>query len=522
VCNDPELPGYDHPSCVDYRATPLTAYVTINALLAKWPDEVTPPELCGQDAELCLEPSRSVWEEVQGAAEAAYDRSDACTFTTFVGYEWSSNPSTYNLHRNIVFRNEHVPDLPASYFEATTPEALWSALRAQCLEGDEHCDALAIAHNSNMSNGLMFQEVQSDGSAFDTAYAAEREALEPLLEIFQHKGDSECQAGALTGDELCGFEEIPFATLAGPVLGIQTEAPPSDFARSALLRGLALSEELGANPFHYGFVASTDTHLGTPGAVDEIGYPGHGGAGSDNSEELPVGLVDVVELNPGGLAVLWAEENSREALFQAMQRREAYGTSGPRIVVRFFGGWEYPDGLCDAHDLAEQGYAGGVPMGGLLPESGAASSAPRFVVSALRDAGSDEASGTPLQRIQIVKGWLDGDAMQVEVHDVAGDPENGASVDLSTCAPSGSSGGFDALCAQWQDPSFDPAQPAFYYARVLENPTCRWATRQCNDADVDCDRPETMSPGFEGCCVETWERIIQERAWSSPIWYRPS
>jgi hypothetical protein len=351
------------------------------------------------------------------------------------------------------------------------------------------------------------------------AYAAEREAMEPLLEIFQHKGDSECQPDANTGDELCSFEQLPYANLAGSSMDLRLPAPPQDFARNALGRGLYYQSTLGFNPFHYGFIASTDTHLGTPGAVREAGFPGHGGAGVNNADRMPPGLPDIVYFNPGGLAVLWAEENSREALFLAMRRREAYGTSGPRIILRFFGGYGFADAMCEAHDYAAQGYDGGVPMGGDLvapPEPGAL---PTFTVQALRDAGVPGAEGTPLQRAQIIKGWLEGDELQVEVHDVAGDPDNGATVDLATCERQGD--GFDTLCAVWTDVDFDPAQHAFYYARVVENPTCRWATLQCNAAGVDCDDPDTVTEGLEGCCLDDWERTIQERAWSSPIWFVP-
>jgi hypothetical protein len=407
-----------------------------------------------------------------------------------------------------------VPKHPTGYFDEGQEQGLWRRLHSDCLDASGACDVLTIPHNSNLSSGLMFETVDENGKPFDAAYAEVRADLEPLVEVFKHKGDSECLPGTTSADELCEFEKMPYASLTSATLGGDPdELVESDFVRHALGRGLELFATLGVNPFSYGMIASTDSHIGTPGNVDEASFVGHGGAGFTVRDSLPPGLPDRPWFNPGGLAVLWAEENSREALFAAMRRREAYGTSGPRIVLRFFGGQGYAADICEASDLPEQGYASGVPMGGVLTSS---SDPPRFVVSALRDAGTEERPGGLLQRIQIIKGSLVDGKATFAVFDVAGG-ENEASVDPLTCEPEGE--GADSLCAVWEDPSFDPQSPAFYYVRVLENPSCRWQAFQCNDAGVDCAVPSTIGEGFEGCCEEPYAQ--QERAWSSPIWYAP-
>jgi len=519
ICRDPTLPGYDAWVCRLYRGWPRAAFFVMNAK-ATFFAEPTRFAFCGDAGAGCLAAAGAVWREIQAAAEGAYDRSPACAFTSFVGYEWTGASGSRNLHRNVIFRNERVPALPASYFEASTPQALWRALRRECLGAGAGCDALTIPHNSNLSGGLMFLPTEEDGSPLGAAGARERAFFEPLVEVMQHKGDSECLPGAGTPDELCAFEKLPYDAFSGKYVPLLAHPPRrADTVRAALLEGLAQEARLGANPFRYGLVASTDTHLGAAGAVDEREHPGHGGAGAPSSAELPVGLTDDLELNPGGLAALWAEENSRDALFEAMRRREAYGTSGSRIVVRFFAGFELADDLCDAPDFAARGYASGVPMGGVLaaPER---AGAPALAVWAARDPGTRERPGTPLERIQIVKGWLDaGGTPREAVIDVAGAPGR-ADVDRATCATRGE--GHEQLCAVWRDPAFDPARPAFYYARVLESPTCRWSAWQCAEARVDCARPERVPPGFEACCREDHAWRQQERAWTSPIWVSPA
>lgn len=519
ICETPGLPGHDAMLCRLHRSWPRASFFVMNTLTS-YPEHPERRGFCGPDGRDCRAAAAHPWNDIQAAAEAFQDPSAACAFTTFVGYEWTAAPGSDNLHRNVLFRSAAVPALPISSVEEPTPEGLWAALERTCLRAGPAapgCDVLVIPHNSNLGNGRMF--ALPPGA--DAGYARRRAALEPLVEVMQHKGDSECRPGPGVVDEQCGFEKLPYQNFQGKfVRWLADEPPAASFVRDALKQGLAAYARQGVNPFAFGLVAGTDSHLAAAGLVAESAdYPGHGGAGTPAASALPPGLVDDVEFNPGGLAVLWAEENSREALFAAMRRREAYGTSGPRIGLRVFAGWELPDDLCarDARDFAQAGYAGGVPMGAVLPPPPAGARAPRFALQALRD---PEAEGAPLERLQIVKGWLGPDgALHEQVFDVAGDA-GAAGVDPATCAPRPDAGGAAALCAVWDDPAFDPAAPAFWYARVLQTPTCRWHTLACRRAGITCSAGAPPE-GFGGCCDPAVPRTIQERAWASPVWHEP-
>ena len=513
VCDDPSNPGYNSPECILYRGdlgsqTGPLAYLFAGIWFYGDPLPVTRTTwpMCQRPDVDCEQGELGIWQTMRDAAEEHYDRTSACSFTTLVGYEWTGTPLGANLHRNVFFRNATVPERPISKVDTgPDPAELWRRLRSECLDAETGCDALAIPHNPNLSSGQQFLDPE-------TAELATLQAgVEPLVEIFQEKGSSECRIGYGTNDELCGFELLPTGTFfpfprPEPVFGDQFA--DRSFVRNVLKEGLRLGRngDLGVNPWEMGFVGATDIHLGTPGAVDEEDPETSSGVG---------GLSN----NPGGLTVVWAEENSRDSIFEALRRRETYATSGTRPIVRFFAGFDVPENLCDAPDLVAQGYGKGVPMGARLNDAPGAPGLPRFVVSALKDAESVD-----LERIQIVKGWVDADGTPREhVFDVAGNPQNGASVDPSTCAPTGA--GASELCQVWTDPTFDASQPAFWYVRVLENPTCRWHVHECqrngvNPLSPECPaQAEARGGSYADCCSEDVEKVIQERAWTSPIFW---
>jgi hypothetical protein len=525
ICFTPGFAGYDSTECQGARSLQGNAVPSsppdprFIAIILPYAILPTPQRFswCGPGFVDCLSRASLVWQDIQEAAEEFYDRTSTCGFTTFVAYEWSATPLNKNLHRNVIFRNAVVPALPTSYMERSTADGLWAALQQDCIAGLPGCDVLAIPHNSNGSAGAMFAPLNGDGSPMTAATAAARAAMEPLVEIMQWKGSSECRPGSGTTDEQCGFESINrlsiFST-STPGIAI----PPLSFVRNGLLQGLATQRALGVNPFQLGVIGSTDTHNSTPGAVNEIGWPGATGTLDDTAAfQLSLLAPSGIDANPGGLAVLWAEENSRDALFAAMRRREAYATSGTRPVVRAFAG-KYAASLCKDPNLVATGYARGVPMGGEIgPVRGSAS--PSFALLATKDPGAPGESTAPLERIQMVKGWIDaGGQTHEKVFDVAGG-DTTASADPATCAQSGS--GHDSLCTVWRDPEFNAGERAFYYARVLETPTCRWSTRVCNDAGVDCSAPATVPPEYATCCNPAWPKTVQERAWTSPHWYQP-
>jgi hypothetical protein len=545
ICMTPGAPGYDSEACERLRGDnvgPCGPPLPVNSIDTNnfWNDNgghTDPPHsLCevimGNDSSVCESYEVALWADMQAAAEEAYDRTSACTFTSFVAYEFTQAPENRNNHRNVIFRNDDVPQTAFSYSDATTRETavseLHASLRTECLEAGGDCDVLTIPHNPNLSMGVLFEDPAT------VAEAEERAFFEPLVEVHQIKGNSECRTGTGTTDEDCGFELTVMKYL--DILNSPTDPTPlpeRSFVRNVLKDGLAIGQDLGVNPFKLGLAGGTDAHNADPGHTLEKDWPqdpGFAGAVPPGGP-LAVQLGPVISTwNPGGLTVAWAEENTRDSLFDAMRRKEVYATSGTRPVVRLFGGWSLDEvvGLCGLTNRNEIGYAQGVPMGGDLA-SAPPSDAPTFLVSAMKDPGSLLHPGVDLQRIQIVKGWVDsmGDTHEM-VYEVAGDPGNGAWVNETTCEPSGA--GFNELCTVWTDLAFDPTQPAFYYARVFENPSCRYSTFSCiNSIGInpfhydDEGEPEcpTQEAGGETCCNPAVKPVMQERAWTSPIWYTP-
>lgn len=458
------------------------------------------------------------WGRVIATADKHYEPG---VLTTFAGYEFTAVTTNSglgetfgggNLHRNVFFRDT-APDRLFSVLDSPNPEDLWDWMDAQ---RDAGHDSLAIPHNSNVSDGRMFAMDAYDGSALTPAAALQRAQNEPIVEMTQVKGTSETHPMLSPNDEFANFE------IYESLLGVyQKSAVKGSYVREALANGLGIEAELGVNPFKFGMIGASDSHV-AGGAFAEADYWSKVGIVDATAEDrgaVPPGGApkwDGVERDANaenwfsrwgasGLAAVWAEENTREAIFDAMRRRETYATSGPRIRLRVFGGTDFDDALLSAPDMTTQAYARGVPMGG---EMGGEDSPTQLLIHAAKDP-----RGTNLQRVQVIKVWHDGQARE-QLWDVACSdglspvagrcPDNGATVNLDSCEPSQNFGAGE-MKAVWTDPDFDPAMNAAYYVRVLENPTCRWSTWQANQAGVE-RHPDR-------------EATVQERAYSSPIWY---
>lgn len=454
------------------------------------------------------EAKQSIWREITSQA----DQHDAPgVFSALIGYEWTSMPQGDNLHRVVIYRDgadKAGRMTPVSAFDGERPEDLWAFM--QRYETETGGQILAIPHNANLSNGRMFAVEDSAGKPIGRAYATTRARWEPLVEVTQIKGDAETHPLLSPDDELADFETWDRGNLnVGATVPKQPEMLQYEYARSALGLGLQLEEETGVNPFKLGMIGSTDSHTSlATGAEDNFWGKAvlvEPGRPRTNQAFLPSSAgpeLDIMAWQQvaSGYAGVWATGNTREAIFDAMRRKEVYATSGPRMQVRFFGGWRYAPEDVMRPDGVRAGYEKGVPMGGdLPPRSG---EAPGFLVMALKDP-----SGANLERVQIVKGWLEADGtLREKVHDVIIAEKTGSTVDTARATYQNTIGAAE-LSAFWQDPDFDPAERAFYYARVVQIPTARWTA-------YDAVRLGTeLAPGIP--------REVQDRAYTSPIWYTP-
>jgi hypothetical protein len=456
-----------------------------------------------------------VWKENVKYAE---ENNHPGKFTAFCSYEWTSMPNNRNLHRNIFFRDcTHIPDMPFSSMDDNHPEALWKWMDSQRKAGNE---LLAISHNANVSDGWMYPtDLDSYGRPIDAAWADSRDRNERLVEIKQIKGQSETHPLLSPNDEFASYEI--FSGLLGlPPDNGRIDHVQGSFARQAYKDGITMQDVRGYNPYKFGMAGGSDSHnTGSPYRQDNF-YGGHAMVdGTVERHMAGVMLGNTIDNrleNPGGLTGVWAEENTRASLFDAMYRKETFGVSGPHIKVRFFGGWGYDRNNFDAKDWVHRSYATGVPMGADLPTipQGGKGTAPTFVVWAVKDPTSAN-----LDRIQIIKGWTQNGQSFEKVFDVvwAGDrkpdkwtgrvPAIKSTVDLEKATYTNDEGSTE-LKTVWTDPQFDPSLHAFYYARVLEIPTPRWTLIQAVKAGLP---PPDVVP-LTG----------QERAWTSPIWYTPS
>jgi len=437
-------------------------------------------------------------------------------FTTLIAYEWTSIPNGQNMHRNVFFR-EIAPKVPFSSFDSQFPADLWTYLEKLRHTGLE---CFAIPHNSNVSDGWMFSQNMPtfidgafQGMPMDKRYARRQQANEPLFEIAQLKGQSEVHPWLSPNDEFANFEIFPNMINVGLPSQIK-----HGFYRQGLTNGFAIEKKLGYNPYKMGIVAGADVHSGYQGNEEFNFHGGHGMVDDTPKKRLnpnvtPAGVRGPIPSSAGTTAI-WAAENTREALFDAMKSKETYGTSGTLIRLRFFGGWNYPNDLPSDNAFVEKAYAGGVPMGDDLTDMPSGAKAPTFVVWALKDPESGN-----LDRIQIIKVWLDtrmGRSAE-KIYDVALSdgrkvgtdgkvPPVGNTVDVKKATYTNDIGD-SQLATVWTDPDFDPTRRAAYYVRVLEIPTPRWSTYDAvrNNLPITDVVPPT----------------IQERAWSSPIWYTP-
>jgi len=466
---------------------------------------------------------RTMWERL---TEFAEEYNDPGTFTALIGYEWTSSPGGSNLHRNLIFRddkNRADQVIPFSNYDSTDPEDLWEWMAAY--EEKTGGRVLALAHNGNLSNGLMFDNVTlTDKKPLDRDYAERRSRWEPMYEVTQIKGDGEAHPMLSPDDAFADYGTWDRGSFGAAK---ERDMIPREYAREALKRGLQYQQDLGANPFKFGMVGSTDTHtsLSTAGEMNFFGKapPMEPSDDPERLEEKITGYmpdpegrdysIQHYESLAAGLAGVWATGNTRKELWDAMKRKEVYATTGPRMTVRLFAGWEFDEADVQRADFARYGYTKGVPMGGDLSKA-PDGKAPAFMVRVLRDP-----DGANLDRVQIVKGWLDADGeTREQVYDIAVSGDRTIGEDGRSQEPVGNTVnvenatysntiGAPLFLAYWQDPDFDPEQHAFYYVRVIEIPTPTWVAKDVAFFGVEAPEDATL--------------VHQERAYTSPIWYSP-
>ena len=464
VCSNEEYPGYQSEACQEFRRLQqLHDMMSFRAIAGT---SKRHPDVCGEDASECREALLNGWRDNQRIAEKHNNPGGGCEFTTFHGYEYTNNGGMSKVHRNVIFRNERVIELPISSLEQDDIRDVWQRLDELCNHAEGDCQAITIPHNPNASSGKIFTiPWRDEPEAEQRRQAAQRARLEPVVEMMQVKGESECRQGmwnVLGEDEWCDFEKQRGYATTGDTVPADCEGSTShgaiggvgcqsrlDFARYALVEGMVEQQRIGVNPYRFGMAGSTDTHNGTPGDVAEVP---HEGCCSNNDNRIEQRLAPSNNFagkpasyrNPGGLIGIWAEENSREALFEGMLRREVFSTSGPRIQPRFFAGTEIPMAICDG-DIAATGDRHGVTMGGVLPPS---QRSPVFAAAAVADP-----EGGGLQRLQLIKVWPgEGDEFHQQVVDLAVSASD-TTLDLNTCAVSGDAA--RQLCGTWSDPDFD-------------------------------------------------------------------
>ncbi len=461
---------------------------------------------------------QSVWAKVVANADKYYQPG---VFTTFHGYEWSSMPDGNNLHRVVIFRDggdKTSQIVPYSMYDSVDPEGLWNYMAGY--EKKTGGQVLAIPHNGNLSNGLMFDTETYTGKPLNKAYAQTRSRYEPLYEVTQMKGDAEAHPLLSPDDEFADFENLDAGNISGKVAKTK-EMLPREYGRAALKEGLRQEQKLGVNPFKFGMIGSTDAHGGLPTSREENNFnKAHiAEPSADRAKHFlikgvkPELSIMVKDLGASGLAAVWARENTRESIWDAMTRKEVYATTGTRLKIRVFGGWDFNANEVHRPDFAKQGYARGVPMGGDLT-NGPKGKAPSFMIRALRDA-----DGANLDRVQVIKGWLDKDGKTHEkIYDVAVSDDRKIGADGRCKTPVGNTVdvadasytntiGEPFLAAHWTDPDFDPRQRAFYYVRVIEIPTPRWTAYDAKFFQVKMPEGTKMQ--------------VQDRAYTSPIWYTP-